>query len=210
MVWVLVLFLATLYLSTGGLLGPWAPLLKAAPAAVLAVSVFRARPGRERRLGGFGLCVSAFADAIIEASFIGGLATFLLAHLLYIAAFTWVEPRARLIRLLPVAAWAALALPVLVGHAGPLRVPVLVYGLVIFTMIWRAAAAVSSVGWNPGTLGLAGAVLFGFSDSLLGYNRFVDPVAGSRVVVLATYWLGQMLIARSFLERRPPLAKKAA
>ncbi|MBK5254612.1 MAG: lysoplasmalogenase [Vicinamibacteria bacterium] len=202
MAWALAAFAALAYLLGGEALGAWAPLLKAMPVSVLAALVFHAVPRMERRLTAFGLLIAALADAIIEFSFVGGLGAFLLAHLFYIAAFTRVEPRGRVLRLLPVATWAAVALPVLVSHAGPLRIPVLVYGLVIFTMIWRAAAAVSITGWNPGTMGLAGAILFGCSDTLLGYTRFVEPVQGSRFLVLGTYWLGQALIARSFLLAR--------
>jgi uncharacterized membrane protein YhhN len=177
-------------------------MVKATPVSVLAVLVFRAGPQRERRLIACGLLIAAMADAIIEFSFLGGLGTFLIAHLFYIAAFSWVEPRGRVLRLLPVAVWAAIALPILVGHAGPLRIPVLVYGLVIFCMIWRAAAATLSLGWNKGTLGLAGAILFGLSDTLIGYSRFVEPVPGARVLILVAYWLGQALIAAAFLRAR--------
>jgi len=183
-------------------LGPWAPLVKMTPVAVLAGLVLRAPGSRARRVAGFGLLVGALADAAIEFSFLGGLATFLVAHLLYIAAFVLVESRPRLARLLPVALWAILALPVLVNHAGALAAPVLVYGIVIFTMIWRAAAACESVGWNAGMIGLAGAMLFGLSDTLLGYARFVaPPVLASDLLIMATYWGGQGLLAASFLKR---------
>jgi uncharacterized membrane protein YhhN len=202
MVRILAIAAALLYLLAGDALGPLAPMVKAAPVSVLAVLVFRAGPQRERRLIAFGLLIAAMADAIIEFSFLGGLGTFLIAHLFYIAAFSWVEPRGRVLRLLPVAVWAAIALPILVGHAGPLRIPVLVYGLVIFCMIWRAAAATLSLGWNKGTLGLAGAILFGLSDTLIGYSRFVEPVPGARVLILVAYWLGQALIAAAFLRAR--------
>jgi alkenylglycerophosphocholine/alkenylglycerophosphoethanolamine hydrolase len=196
--WVLAAAAALVYLVAGEALGPWAPLLKAVPVGVLAALVFRAGGQGERRLCAAGLAVSSVADAVIEFSFIGGLGAFLVAHLFYIAAFTRVERRARVLRLLPVAMWAALALPPLVGHAGPLRLPVLAYGLVIFTMIWRAAAPVRTISWNAATLGLLGAILFGISDTLLGYTRFVEPVPASRPLVLGAYWFGQALIALSF------------
>jgi uncharacterized membrane protein YhhN len=202
MAWVVAIIAALAYLLAGDLLGPLAPLMKATPVGVLAILAFRAGPELERRLTAFGLLIAASADAIIEFSFIGGLGAFLIAHLFYIAAFIRVEPRGRVLRLLPVALWAAIALPVLVGHAGPLRIPVLVYGVVIFTMIWRAAAAAPSVGLNPGAIGLAGAILFGFSDTLLGYTRFVEPLPASRLLILGTYWAGQALIAWSFRRAR--------
>ncbi len=193
--------LALLHLFAEDALGPAAPLVKMAPVAILGVLVLRAPRNPARRLAGFGLVIGALADAVIEFSFLGGLATFLLAHLLYIAAFVRVDRRLRLLRLVPVALWAAVALPVLVSHAGALALPVLVYGIVIFTMIWRAAAATEAPGWNAGTVGLLGAMLFGLSDTLLGYARFVAPLPASNLLIMGTYWGGQALIAASFLKR---------
>lgn len=192
---------ALLHLFAEDSLGPLGPFVKMTPVMVLAAFVLRAPRTPARRLAGLGLVVGAVADAAIEFSFIAGLATFLVAHLLYIAAFVRVDRRLRLRRLVPVALWAAAALPVLVTHAGSLALPVLVYGIVIFTMIWRAAAALEGPGWNAGTLGLLGAMLFGFSDTLLGYARFVAPVPASNFLIMGTYWGGQALIAVSFLKR---------
>lgn len=201
--------LALLHLFAEESLGPLSPLVKMAPVAILGGLVLRAPATPARRMAAFGLIIGAVADAVIEFSFIGGLVTFLLAHLLYIVAFVRVDARLRLLRLLPVALWAAVALPVLVTHAGALAIPVLVYGVVIFSMIWRAAAAVEGPGWNPGTIGLLGAMLFGLSDTLLGYSRFVPqgqagalaPLPASNFLIMGTYWGGQALIAASFLKR---------
>ena len=194
-------FLALVHLFAEESLGALGPLVKMTPVLVLAGFVLRATGTRARRLAGLGLVVGAIADAAIEFSFISGLATFLVAHLLYIAAFVQVDRRLRLLRLLPVGLWAAGALPVLVTHAGPLALPVLVYGIVIFTMIWRAAAAMEGLGGNAGTIGLLGAILFGLSDTLLGYSRFVQPLLASNFLIMGTYWAGQTLIAASFLKR---------
>lgn len=187
------------HLLVKDLLGPLDPLVKAVPVAVLSALVYRAAPRAGTRLAATGLLIAALADMVIEFHFLGGLATFLVAHLFYIAAFTRVEPRLRLSRLLPMCLWAALMLPVLVSQAGPLAIPVLAYGVVIFVMMWRAAATVATLGWNTATMALAGAILFGISDSLLGYSRFVAPVPASSFLIMGTYWGGQLLIALSFL-----------
>lgn len=183
-------------------LGPFGPAVKAIPVLVLAVLVFRAQPQPGQRPAVSALAISALADMVIEFSFLGGLATFLVAHLFYIAAFTRIESRPRPRRLVPVLLWAVLVLPVLVRHAGPLAGPVLIYGLVIFGMIWRAAAAVAALGMNNATIALVGAVFFGISDTLLGYSRFVAAVPLSGSAVMGTYWSGQFLIALSFLRGR--------
>ncbi|MBX7184415.1 MAG: lysoplasmalogenase [Vicinamibacteria bacterium] len=199
---VVALLLALVHIAAGDSLGPLGPFVKMGPVAILGGLVLRAPATPARRLAGFGLLVGALADAAIMFSFLGGLAVFLAAHLLYIAAFVRVDARLRLARLVPVLVWATVALPPLVAGAGPLRVPVLAYGIVIFTMIWRAAAAWGSAGWNAGTIGLLGAVLFGLSDTLLGYTRFVQPLPASSLLVMGTYWGGQALIATSFLKHK--------
>ena len=192
---------AIAYLFAGESFGPLAPFIKMTPVAILGCLTLAARPGAPRRLAGFGLLTGAIADAVIQFSFLGGLVVFLVAHLLYIAAFIRVDARLRPLRLVPVALWASAALPILVTHAGGLAIPVLVYGIVIFTMIWRAAAAVDGGGWNAGTIGLLGACFFGLSDTLLGYSRFVAPLPASNYLIMGTYWAGQALIAASFLKR---------
>lgn len=198
---VIAVLLALVHLFAVESLGPLAPLVKMAPVAILGGLVLRAPATPASRMAGLGLLIGAVADAAIEFSFIGGLVTFLVAHLLYVVAFVRVDARLRLLRLLPVALWAAVALPVLVKSAGPLAVPVLIYGVVIFSMIWRAAAAMEGPGWNAGAIGLLGAMLFGLSDTLLGYSRFVAPLPASNFLIMGTYWGGQALIATSFLKR---------
>ncbi len=169
------------------------------------------RPARERRfqlLAAAALILfTAYVGATLAgvpretSSFILGLVTFLVAHLFYIAAFLEVERAGRWGRLIPVLILAVAALPVLASHAGPMAIPVLVYGVVILTMMWRAAAAFSSWGANPGTFGLVGALLFGASDTLLAWSRFVTPVPASGYLIMGTYWAAQLLIAVSFLRR---------
>lgn len=184
-------------------LGSAAPFAKMVPVAVLGLMVHRSRGGAGKGLAVVGLLVSALADFAIEYRFLLGLVIFLVAHLFYIGAFTRVDSRWRWARLAPVALWALLALPALARGAGDLRVPVVLYGVVIFVMIWRAAAAAGpKPRWNAGGLGLMGALLFGISDTLLGYNRFVAPFPGSDVLVIGTYWAGQSLIALSFMRSR--------
>lgn len=189
---------AVVFLVFESSLGPLGPVLKATPVALLALSVWRSGRSWVTLLATAGLVASALADVAIEFSFLGGLLVFLVAHLFYIAAFTWVAPRLQLWRLGPVAIWAVLALPTFSSRAGPLGTPVLIYGVVIFAMIWRAAVAVSKIGWNPAVIGFAGAILFGISDTLLAFNRFVSPLPSSDLLILGTYWAGQALIATSF------------
>ena len=194
---------AILFLVAEAALGPLGPFVKMIPAAALGGMLLGPPSRAGKRLAAIGLLVCSLADAVIEFSFIGGLVTFLVAHLFYIAAFAGVEPRWRLARLAPVAVWAAIVLPALYAGAGTMRAPVLIYAAVIFVMIWRAAAAVLSISIrDPGVIGLCGAVLFGVSDSLLGVNRFVTPIPAADVIVVGSYWVAQALIAASFMRGR--------
>lgn len=160
--------------------------------------------GRYQRAVLIGLLLSALADLLLEASaatFLPGLIVFLLAHIAYIVAFTTDCRRLSLGRAILAYGYGVVIYAILFtrGDLGALTIPVLLYVIVICTMLWRAASRVGA----PDILvfsaraALVGAVLFTFSDSLLAYNRFVEPIALARYGVIITYWLGQTGIALS-------------
>jgi uncharacterized membrane protein YhhN len=140
--------------------------------------------------------------------FLAGLAAFLAAHVTYVGAFLSAERRWALGRALPFAAWGVVVFAMLRTGLGTLTLPVAAYVAVITVMMWRAAARVGSpshagvVAW----LGLAGAVAFGASDTLIAFSRFLEPIPGVRVPILLLYWLGQWGIAGSaaLAYRDPP------
>jgi uncharacterized membrane protein YhhN len=78
-------------------------------------------------------------------------------------------------------------------------IPVALYVIVISTMLWRAAARLGAPGvpQRSGQLGLIGAILFTASDSVLAFNLFVTPVPLADVIIMVTYWLGQLGISLS-------------
>lgn len=163
--------------------------VKPVPAACLALVAGR-QAGLSARLIALGLALSAVADAAIEWSFVAGLAVFLLAHLAYAAGFTADERRARLGRLLPFAVYGLGMFWYLWPRLGDLAVPVVVYVAAIVGMMWRAAARGEAAG-------LAGALLFAASDTLIALDRFVAPIPGARYAIMALYWAGQLGIAVS-------------
>lgn len=71
--------------------------------------------------------------------------------------------------------------------AGIIRIGVSVYAFVISTMLFFGMLQRS-------TLYALGAVLFVFSDFILAWNRFVEPVPYSRYLILVTYFLAQWLL----------------
>lgn len=127
--------------------------------------------------------------------FIPGLASFLLAHLAYIAAFSRGGGD------VPIVALAILVLvPVLVRIVlaarrddAVLGGAVAVYGLVILAMgiaVFAAAEPVAAVG----------AVLFMTSDALIGWSKFVDEDLGwAPIVIIVTYHLAQAALVLSLL-----------
>ncbi|MEQ1564169.1 MAG: lysoplasmalogenase family protein [Myxococcota bacterium] len=168
---------------------------KPAPVAILALWVAWRGEGSPARLLAAALAVDAVADGVIERTFLGGLAVFLVGHLLKIAAFTADRPALAPARAAPFAAIAVGVGAVVVPTAGALGVPVAVYAVAIAAMAWRAAARVDGtpIRW----LGMAGVALFLVSDTLLAANRFVVPLPHADLWILSTYWGAQALIARS-------------
>jgi uncharacterized membrane protein YhhN len=78
-----------------------------------------------------------------------------------------------------------------------MRGPVIVYLLVILTMAWQALTRWSAPQTTSTMLAAAGAIAFVVSDSTLALDRFREKFRSARVLVLATYWLAQWLIALS-------------
>ena len=189
---------ALLYLSGFG--GP--PRLALKPVPVLALAAWVSVRCREPlgRIVTVGLLLSAIGDVILGAGhFLHGLVAFLAAHVAYVAAFVADERRLRLARLLPFAAWSALAFSLLRPGLDEMTLPVAVYVTVITLMMWRASARVGSPTTSPlaARLGVAGAIAFGASDTLIAFDRFLQPIAHVELPVLLLYWLGQWGIAAS-------------
>jgi uncharacterized membrane protein YhhN len=120
--------------------------------------------------------------------FPAGLAAFLLAHLAYIADFDATLTATFLWFVAVAVVSIPLARRLLRGApAGPMRIAVGFYMAVIALMVASAIASGEIVA-------AAGALLFITSDSLIAWNRFVEPAAGGRLGVIVTYHLGQFLL----------------
>lgn len=148
-----------------------------------------------------GLVFSAAGDVFLmlpRDRFVAGLLSFLVAHLLYIAAFC--QPAGLLaapLLALPYLAGAAVLLFVLLPRVGRLALPVIVYGLTLAVMGWQAASRWDALQDSASLYAMLGAALFMLSDSVLALNRFVKPFAAAEAVLLSTYFAAQTLIALS-------------
>jgi uncharacterized membrane protein YhhN len=166
--------------------------------AFLLVAATRAPTGARGWLIVAGLILGAIGDVALmwdtTGPFLFGLASFLLGHLAYVAAFardTSAVPLA--MGVLAATALGTSSLRWLHRHlVGPFRVAVPAYTIVICLMV---AAAVGSVLTHP--LAAIGAALFAASDLLVARQRFVTADPLNPTVGLPLYYLGQLLIALS-------------
>jgi len=167
-----------------------------------------------RRWVRVGLLLSLAGDVALlwpVQGFLPGLVAFLLAHLAYIAAFT----RGVRFGAWPVAfaAYALVAGAILAllwhGVPQPLRVPVLAYVACLAAMAaqaataWRAAHADGAAAAHHARHAAAGAALFVVSDALLATDRFGPPLPLAALLILATYWAAQFLMAASMRRDEP-------
>jgi alkylglycerol monooxygenase len=134
--------------------------------------------------------------------FIPGLASFLVAHIFYIALFRqgqpWFPNKKALGAVLAVGAgmyaivWGGLGDPVL-------KIAVAAYVGVISLMAAQAIGRATVQGGQDTGAGWValGACVFMVSDSLIAINKFVTPVALSSLWILATYYVAQLLIVHN-------------
>lgn len=156
------------------------------------------------------LALSAIGDACLaqdgEKAFLAGLASFLLAHIAYVALF-WttgggiaeiVSQPSRIVIAITLAAAVGLILSRLwPAIEAAMRPPVALYCVAILAM---GIASLSDLG----AVVVAGAVLFMASDAILAAGRFLvphdDPRQGwMRPLVWTLYYAAQLLLPLSFI-----------
>ena len=149
------------------------------------------------------LALSAIGDAFLahegDVAFLGGLGSFLAAHIAYAVLFISSGPGfadAWLPGLAAVVLFGVGMGTVMVRKAGPLAVPVAAYVLAI--------AVMGLGGVTLGGMVLLGAALFMASDAVLGSEKFLMPETSSlrrltSPAVWLLYYAGQMLITLSLL-----------
>lgn len=180
-------------------------LFKPATTLLIAAMVLRAGAGAEpryRRAIFIGLLLSTAGDAFLMLPgdwFVFGLASFLCAHIAYLAGLC---KRARpFAAVWPFPAYAALAtvvLAVLWPHLpNDLRIPVIVYVAVLAAMAAQAAAVWRRRADAAGVAAAIGGACFVFSDATLAIDRFAAPFAAAQALVLVSYWAAQWWIGRS-------------
>ena len=167
---------------------------------------------------GLGIFFSLAGDVFLMISyarfsdrwFLPGLAAFLLAHVSYIVGLNTPLPNVSPI-------WSlGLAIVLALGAARILRRiidgvrqkglprlvrPVSLYGMVITLMLLSALLTLNNPAWKTSAGGLValGAILFYFSDILLAWNKFVNPIKNGRLANMILYHLGQAALVAGVL-----------
>lgn len=178
------------------------------PLSLLFIVAWTLQPVQDARFAGLILLALVFClggDLLLafssRSTFLLGLISFLLGHLIYAAAFFRVGAVG------PAMAVGVILLTVAAGftwrwlepYLGNMRTPVLAYMVVISIMLCGAFGLVG----NPTIPAFAraslfaGAILFYLSDLFVARQRFVVGTAINRVVGLPLYYTAQFLLAFS-------------
>jgi len=135
--------------------------------------------------------------------FVAGLASFLVAHIFYIAAYQKTGASIGRLQPLDVLMFALLGTFLLwfiyPGLDG-LEAPVFAYALVLLGMgVW---AFKRRGGTNDTSFRLVatGAILFVLSDSLIAVNRFAHAIPFERILVMSIYMTAQYLIVQGLIK----------
>jgi len=148
------------------------------------------------------ICLMLAYAHLSDRWFFGGMAAFFLTHLAYIIGLNIPMPNVSGI-------WSlGLALVLAVSTARILRRilagvrkkglprlerPVAAYGMLITLMLLSALLTLNNDTWKvfAAVLVAVGAILFYFSDIILAWNKFVDPIKHGRLANMILYHLGQ-------------------
>ena len=144
--------------------------------------------------------------------FLLGLSTFLIAHIFYIVFFNRLRVkenvRGNVWLLLIVAVYYGSLIALLYSHLGGMKLPVLVYGVVISCMFMLAMHMLSIKNKAAGKWMMIGALLFVMSDSLLAVNKFYQPFKIAAVAIMITYGLAQLFIVEGAIQYITSVEKK--
>lgn len=146
----------------------------------------------------------------VKLLFVFGLVAFLIAHLNYIIHFvkevkdknkaTVIIEKPYLI--LPFVVYGFLMLYFLFPGLGTMKLPVIIYTLIILLMAMAAFNRKNIVQTTSFEFVFIGAVLFVISDSCIAINVFYKPFNFARFVIMSTYIVAQFLIIFGILKSK--------
>jgi len=147
-----------------------------------------------------GLCLSLLGDVFLmlpKDRIRPGLVAFLAAHVLYILAFSQgIQVRSYFVAV-PMLVLGAIGYALILRNIKSLRLPVLIYILVISLLAWVAVNRYLTFGGQKGLVVMVGGLFFFFSDSVLAVNRFYKRFFLAEILILSTYFAAQLCFALS-------------
>jgi uncharacterized membrane protein YhhN len=144
--------------------------------------------------------------------FIPGLVSFLIGHVLYIFAYRQhqteddvdsIRGLQRVRLAFPIVLAGTGLVVILYPVLGSMQIPVTIYAAVITTMALTALFRYGRTTAQSFWLVFIGAVLFMMSDSILAFNKFLEPINNAGLYIMATYMAAQLLIVLGILKHPP-------
>ncbi len=135
--------------------------------------------------------------------FIYGLVAFLSGHVLYVFSYKQMRDPESVGGLLstqkirfsfPIILAGTGLVVVLLPHLGELKIPVMIYALVITIMVLQALFRFGFTSKKSFLLIFVGALFFMISDSALAINKFMNPLPMASLLIMVTYITAQYLI----------------
>jgi uncharacterized membrane protein YhhN len=162
-----------------------------------------------------GLIFSLFGDILLLYSgsdiflFLYGLVSFLIAHILYSAAFFRDfknKPQESKyfghLMLFLMGVFSMSFYSLIRDYLNDFKIPVLAYIFVISVMAILSGYRYKRVNLLSFRLICFGAVFFVVSDSALAYMKFVEPYSFAGILIMSTYMIAQFLITLGTIERK--------
>ena len=170
------------------------------------VTSTRTYPGW-RRLVVLALVFSWAGDVFLISGdwFVAGLASFLIAHIFYIAAYQKTgaaKGALPSVVIIQFAFFGMLLIWLIYPGLNDLKAPVFIYALVLLTMGMWACKRRGGTNQSSYRLVASGAVLFVLSDSLIALNRFAFTIPAERLLVMSIYLTAQYLIVRGLIKHK--------
>ncbi len=141
-----------------------------------------------------------------EIFFILGLVAFLIGHLFYMISYQKLRHTdiqgsgllntQKMRYSLPIILAGTGLVTILFPHLGGLKIPVMIYALVLTLMVLQALFRYGFTSQKSFALVFVGAVFFMVSDSVLAINKFMHALPMASLAIMITYIVAQYLIVQ--------------
>lgn len=144
-----------------------------------------------------GLVFSTFGDFFLDYDrlnwFVFGLGSFFIAHVCYLIALKPLEKK-KLMFIGLYGVYGIAMFSLIAGGLGELFIPVLAYMSILLIM-----AIMTLVSKRSNTWLILGGISFVFSDSLIGIDKFYQPIPFASIVIMMSYYFAQYALLRGFI-----------